>query len=248
MPNKVRDEDEKRVALAYQFTGRSLVHRHTDRRKVIFLLAAAPLVIFLGGCVTVGFDVSIPQEIPIGAVNKVSAEVITLELPALNLSAQLQNYRPDGGASPRPLTLWLGLEAKNEGLAIDPSGIALRTDNGTNLRPLTFMGPAAPWVSVRAAGMGCGPRRYTWGWSISRVDLSLDDAKTGNPAKGVSKPPVGSISFRGRACFMVWFDTDPSPERIFVLSVNGITKAGQSIKIPEITFKKGFVTKYFPLL
>jgi hypothetical protein len=215
---------------------------------VIFLLATASLVIFLGGCVTVRFDVSMPQEIPLGAVNQVSAEVITLELPALNLSAQLQNYRPDGGASPRPLTLWLGLDAKKEGLAIDPAGIALRTDNGTNLRPLTFMGPAAPWISVRAAGMGCGPRKYTWGWSISRVDLSLDDVKIGNPAKGVSKPTVGSISFKGRACFMVWFDTDPSPERIFVLSVNGITRAGQSIKIPEITFKKGFVTKYFPLL
>lgn len=210
-------------------------------------LAAASLVTFLAGCAIVRFDVSVPQEIPIGAVAKVSEEIITLELPGLNLSAQLQNYRPDGGASPSPLGIWLGLEAKTAGFAIDPGRIALRTNNGTNLRPLTFMGPAAPWVSVRAAGMGCGPRRYSWGWSISRLDLSLADTKIGNPAKGVFKPAVGSIPFKGRACLMVWFDTDPSPERIFVLSVNGITKAGQSVSVPQITFKKGVVTKRFPL-
>ena len=140
------------------------------------------------------------------------------------------------------------MDARDEGFAIDPGRIAVRSNNGTNLRPLTFLGPAAPWVSVRAAGMGCGPRRYNWGWSISRLDLSLTDAKIGNPAKGVSKPAVGSIPFKGGACLMMWFDTDPSPERIFVLSVNGITKAGQLVSIPEITFKKGVVTKRFPLL
>jgi hypothetical protein len=216
---------------------------------VSFFLAAASLVIFLAGCAIVRFDVSVPQEIPIGAVAKVSEEIITLELPGLNLSAQLQNYLPDGGASPSPLGIWLGLDAKNEGFAIDAGRIALRTNNGTNLiRPLTFMGPAAPWVSVRAAGMGCGPRKYSWGWSISRLDLSLADATIGNTAKGVSKPGVGSIPLKGRACLMVWFDTDPSPEQIFVLSVNGITKAGQPVSVPEITFKKGVVTKRFPLL
>jgi hypothetical protein len=215
--------------------------------KVSFFLAAASLVIFVAGCAIVRFDVSVPQEISTAAVAKVSEEIITLQLPGLNLFAQLQNYRPEGGASPSPLGIWLGLDAKNEGFAIDPGRIALRT-NGTNLGPLTFMGPAAPWVSVRAAGLGCGPRKYSWGWSISRLDLSPTDIKIGNPAKGVSIPGVGSIPLKGRSCLMVWFDTDPSPEQIFVLSVTGITKAGQSVSVPEITFKKGVVTKRFPLL
>ena len=78
--------------------------------------------------------------------------------------------------------------------------------------------------------------------------MSLADAKIGNPAKGVSKPVVEFIRFKGRACLMVWFDTDPSPERIFVLSVNGITKDGRFISIPDVTFKKGVMTKRFPLL
>jgi len=49
------------------------------------------------------YDVSVPREIPPGISGKTGNETITLELPDLTLSAQVQAYDWDGEYLRRPL-------------------------------------------------------------------------------------------------------------------------------------------------
>jgi len=200
---------------------------------------------FLSGCVTTRFDVSVPQGIPAGSTGKIREETIRLDLDDLSLTVQLQNFRFRGGGPLKPLGMWMGIEARNGPFLLEPHRVFLTIDEGRMIRPITFLGPASPWESPRAAGLGCGPRIYNWGWAFSKIDVSQRDVEKGNTAKGVFAPSAGPVSFQGKACFMFWFDVDPSPEQSFVVSIRGISQAGKAIQIPEIRFQKGSVRKTF---
>lgn len=218
-------------------------------RVSVGIVAYTVVIGFLYGIYNISFplrfDVSVPEGIPAGAVGEVSDEIISLKFPELKLSAEIQNYRAEGWGSPRLLGVWLGLEIIDNTFALDPGLVILKTDDGNSLKPLTFMGPANPWKSSKAVAMGCGPRRYSWGLAISRIDVSGEDIERGNIERGVLKPVAGSLPVQGQKCFMFWFDVDPSPDRPLLLSVQGITKAGKEFPVPDIQFTKGSVRKYW---
>ena len=109
------------------------------------------------------------------------------------------------------------------------------------------MGPTSPWKSPRAAGLGCGPRRYSYGWAISKIDVSNEDVHKGNSDKGVFLVSKDSVPFEGNVCFMFFFNVDSSPDLDFIVSIQGIRQGGEVLQIPEIRFVKGSVRKSFPI-
>ena len=109
------------------------------------------------------------------------------------------------------------------------------------------MGPTSPWKSPRAAGLGCGPRRYSYGWAISKIDVSNEDVHKGNSDKGVFLVSKDSVPFEGNVCFMFFLNVDSSPDLDFIVSIQGIRQGGEVLQIPEIRFVKGSVRKSFPI-
>jgi hypothetical protein len=146
-----------------------------------------------------------------------------------------------------PLGLWLELDTHEEEVTLRLSRILLIVDGQTKEMPTSFIGPETTWESPRAAGMGCGPRRYALGWSVSKIDISVVDIVEGNVGKGVRKPTGKPSAFKGKKCFMLFFDTDPGSDRNFILSIQEIRRHGELIHIPEMLFRKGLVKKVFPI-
>lgn len=202
------------------------------------------IIIFGGGCFSMpSFQVSVPREVPVGVKGKISNETIRLSLDTVATTLQLQNFQNHPGGAAYPLALWLEIGSTSGNLTLDPSQVILTTNNGNTLRALTFLGPSDAWQSPRAVANGCGPRRYAMGWSIFKLDVSADDVLHGNPYKGIRNPSVGPVPFEGTRCFLFWYDTDPSPDLPFIVSVRGIARDGTAVIIPDLHFTPGTVRK-----
>jgi hypothetical protein len=186
--------------------------------------------------------VSVPK-VPAGSTGEVSDEVLRLTLPGLTFSTHMYNYHPTEAKGRPPVALWLGLDPQDDSFELDPGRVTLTGDHGAPARPITIIGPATPWRSPRSVGMGCGPRRYAMGWAWHKVDVTDDDIKYGNAAKGVWKQSPGPVPLRGSTCFVLVFDTNPDPDRTFVLSVQGVRRKGEPFLVPDITFSKGSIRK-----
>lgn len=210
-----------------------------------FGLLAIGVTVLLGGCfVPMSYDVSVPREIPPGISGKISNETITLELPELNLSAQVQAYDWDGQYLLRPLGVWLELEPLNGSATLDPQQVTLKSNGEDSLDAVSFLGPSEAWSSPRAFAAGCGPRRYHSGIAITNLAVSQEwvmEAKHIGDA-GIFRPSVGPVAIEGKKCFMFWFDTDSLPDHIFTLSIDGITMNGKKVPVPRIQFEKGSVS------
>lgn len=206
--------------------------------------SAVAVLTVAAGCATAPqFQVSVPREVPDSVKGQISGEIIELNLDALTVGLQLQNFQTEPAGASRPLALWLEIGSAHGSLTLDPRQVTVTSGAGRAQRPLTFLGPAEAWQSPRAVARGCGPRRYAWGWSISKVDVSLDDVQRGNPEKGIRTPAVGPVLVEGKRCFLIWFDTDPSPALLFVVSIRGVSRAGVPVTIPDVHFGSGTVRK-----
>lgn len=205
---------------------------------------AVAVVTLVSGCVTSPtFQVSVPREVPTGVRGQINDEIIQLKLDTVTIALQIQNFQTGPGGAPRPLGLWLEIESASGALTLDPRQVTLRSGAGNAQRPLTFLGPADAWQSPRAVARGCGPRRYALGWSISKVDVSLDDVQRGNPNKGIRTPEVDPVSVEGKRCFIFWFDTDPSPALSFIVAIRGVRRGDVPVTIPDVHFVAGTVRK-----
>lgn len=210
--------------------------------------SAIGVATFVGCATAPHFQVSVPREVPAGVRGRISDEIIELNLDALTVALALQNFQTGPAGASRPLGLWLEIGSAYGRLTLDPLQVTLTSGAGSAQRPLTFLGPAEAWQSPRAVARGCGPRRYAWGWSISQVDVSLDDVQRGNPEKGIRTPAVGPVLVEGKRCFLFWFDTDPSPGLSFIVSIRGVSRGGVPVTIPDIHFGSGTVRKTFIVL
>jgi hypothetical protein len=210
-----------------------------------FGLLAIGLTVVLNGCfVPMSYDVSVPREIPPGTTGKINNETITLELPDLTLSAQVQAYNWDGTYLLKPLGVWLELRPLNGSATLDPQQVTLKSNGGDDLDAVSFLGPSVAWSSPRAFAAGCGPRRYHSGIAITNLAVSQEwvmEARHIGDA-GIFRPSVGPVPIEGKKCFMFWFDTDALPDHIFTLSIDGITMNGQKVPIPKIHFEKRSVS------
>jgi hypothetical protein len=174
---------------------------------------------------------------------QINDELILINLHSVAVELQLQNFQTQPGWAPRPLALWLEIGGTPGTLTLDPRQVTLMASGGSAQQALTFLGPSDAWQSPRAVARGCGPRRYALGWSISKVDVSMDDVLHGNPNKGIRNPEVSPVSFEGKRCFMFWFDTDPSPDLPFTVSIHGVTRDGVPVTIPDVHFGPGKARK-----
>jgi hypothetical protein len=198
----------------------------------ITLLFGLSFALLLEGCAeTVKWYVSVPERVPADVSGSISDDIVRLSLEDVNVSVQMQNYLGVGGPG---LGVWLSLETKGEGFSLDPGRVVLKTDSGESLTPVGFLGPDKPWQSPRSFGMGCGPRRYNLGWALSKIDLP----------RAVIMRPAGAVPFLGLSCVMLGFLTDPSPDRGFILAIAGIRKGDQPIAVPELSFRKGLVSRF----
>lgn len=214
----------------------------------VVLMVIVCLSVASTGCVT-RFYVSVPEEIPEGRVGGFyGKETIHLEFPGLELSAQLQTYQKKGSTFLiERLGVWLLFDTGDEMFAINPERVLL-AKNGKELKPMTYLGPETKWISPRAAALGCGShlRTYSLGWAALKMDITVDDVENGNDEKSIFKPSGKVVSFKGEKCFMLWYPTEASPEPGYVLSIQGVTRAGKPFSIPEIGFRKGSVSRIFP--
>jgi hypothetical protein len=108
-----------------------------------FGLVATCVTVLLGGCfVPMSYDVSVPREIPPGTTGKINNETITLDLPDLTLSAQVQAYDWDGTYLLKPLGVWLELQPLNGSALLDPQQVTLKSNGGDDLDAVSFLGPS----------------------------------------------------------------------------------------------------------
>lgn len=132
--------------------------------------------------------------------------------------------------------------------SFDPGRVSLKFDDGTNVQVKEFIGPFKPWRSPRAAVRGCGKRRYSVGVATSRTVVGQKDIKMPH---GSIPIPFEKKSFgwwnpdKEHSCFLLRFDSKSSPDRSFVLSIEGIEKGGAQYSVPEIRFRKGSIWNLF---
>jgi hypothetical protein len=202
-------------------------------------LAAACVTLHLAGCgiATTPYAVSVAREIPSGVSGNISRDIISLSLPELNLAVQIQNHSPTGNTwllfpvplpvspdtGPKTFGIWLYVEPKNQTFSFDPGRTTVKVGNRT-LKPATFKGPgrkaSPPWPWKECYPHPNGGRPSMWG---TRYGI----------------PPEGPVSLTGESCFLLWFDTKLPPETDFILSIEGIERAGEPVRINEIPYRKG---------
>ena len=183
-----------------------------------------------------------PLEIPSGFDGKISKQTISLDLPELTLSTQIQAYDGDVGYLRRPLGVWIELHPKSGWIKFDPQYVTLKSDEEAEISAVSFLGPSKSWHSPRAIAAGCGPRRYRSGIAITNIGVSPEMVMLADNTVGIYKPTVGPVFSEGRKCFMFWFDTDPMPIHTFVLSVDGISVDEKRVPVPKIDFQNKSLT------
>jgi hypothetical protein len=64
-----------------------------------------------------------------------------------------------------------------------------------------------------------------------------------------SAPPlIGSVDITDNACFLLFFDAPaPSVEEQFILRLQGVTRSGRKVDVPELFFRKGLRYHYLKL-
>jgi len=211
-------------------------------QKTILLVACIIIFIASSGCVPIKYNASVPLEVPTGSIGKISKQTISLELPELTLSAQIQAYDWDGQYLLKPLGVWIEVNPRNGWVILDPRLVMLKSDQGDYLKAVSFLGPSESWHSPRALAAGCGPRRFHSGIAITNIAVSQEWVMQANNAAGIFRPSIGPVTGEGQKCFMFWFDTDPMPNHSFVLAIDGITIDGMKLSVPKILFKEGSLT------
>jgi hypothetical protein len=197
----------------------------------------------MSGCfVPLKYDVSVLQEIPAGFEGEIRKDVAELNLPELTLLAQVQSFHWSGSYMIEPLAVWLAFSPLDGPITLDTRSVTLQSDDDEPMQAISYLGPATPWWSPRAFAAGCGPRIYRTGISISNSGVSRQSVMRAGGLQGIYRPSPEAISIESASCFMFWFETDPLPEHVFVLSITGVTKNGQQILLPDMRFEKATVS------
>jgi hypothetical protein len=223
-----------------------MVFEKMRQRGVIRTSLTGPvsvLLVLLGGCfVPLKYDAPVLQQVPPGYVGEVHDDVAKLDLDELTLFIQVQAFYWDGSYLAEPLGVWIQFAPKKGPLEIDTRSVTIRSDDSEPIPTLSYLGPATTWWSPRAFAAGCGPRIYRVGISISNSGILRQSIYAGGGMQGVQKPSSRIISISDTSCFMFWFETEPRPEHVFVLSIGGVAASGVEVLIPDLRFEMGTVT------
>jgi len=211
-------------------------------KRLLLAIIVPPIILI--GCAP-QFMVSVPKDVPSGVRGNIEGNILSVNLDTMQLAIQLQNYNAKPGQ--KPLVMWLEIGNTAGSLTLDPSKVKLKTSGNDVLEPFALLGPSESWQSPRAIARGCGPRRYSFGFAISKVDITLEDLQNLNPSKGFRSPQAGPVFISENRCFMFWFDTDRSPALPFTISIGGVTKNAMPVSIPEMQFEQGKIGKVVPV-
>ena len=212
------------------------------RKRSLIIIAIGSLAL-IGGCfVPLKYDVSVLQEIPPGFEGEIHSDIVELNLPDLTLLTQVQSFHWSGSYLLEPLGVWMEFEPLNGPLSFDTRAVMLKSDTAEPLQALSYLGPSTAWWSPRAFAAGCGPREYHTGIAISNSAVSRQAVMNADSFSGIYRPSSTPISIDGKDCFMFWFETEPLPNHVFVLSIGGIKRDGKDILIPDLRFEKGTVS------
>jgi len=211
--------------------------------KLGLVILAIGSLALMGGCfVPLKYDVSVLQEIPAGFEGEIHKDIAEINLPELTLLTQVQSFNWGGSYLVRPLAVWMEFEPLNGSITLDTRLVTLKSDGAEPLHAVSYLGPSTAWWSPRAFAAGCGPREYKTGIGISRSGVSRQSVLSADGTQGIHRPSSRTISLDGKDCFIFWFDTEPLPDHVFVLSIGGITRDGKDILIPGLRFEKGTVS------
>ena len=105
--------------------------------------------------------------------------------------------------------------------------------------PFLLMRAMESWIGEGAVAAG-EEWRDADGWWDCRADYTDP-----NRATAAERPP---IEITDRTCVRLLFEVSPSPDRIFVLSLDGIAVEGKPLRLPSIRFEKasGWLTVRAP--
>ena len=211
--------------------------------KSRFVVFAIGSLTFLSSCfVPLKYDVSVLQEIPPGFEGEIHKDIAELNLPGLTLLVQVQSFYWGDSYMIEPLGVWLEFDPLNGPVTLDTRALTVNSDGGEPLHAISYLGPSAAWWSPRAFAAGCGPRIYRTGIAITNSGLLRQSIYAGGGMQGVHRPSSTIISINDKSCFMFWFETEPRPEHVFVLSLGGVTVNGSDLLIPELRFELGTVS------
>lgn len=201
-------------------------------RPFVAVLASAALVAVLEGCgFPVRYQVSMPAAIPEGYSGSISGDILTLDLPGAAVLAQVQNHVfADQIQPPERLVIFVEFqpENKDELFSFDPTNAVVKFDQGEQMGPVKFIGPDRPWLNPRGAGRGCGGVR-------------------GGRISSAAKSPTGPVTFTGRKCFILWYDTSPVPDRGFLFLLGGLKRDQKALPAPSIIYRQGTLRKWHPV-
>jgi hypothetical protein len=211
--------------------------------KLALVILAAGSLALMGGCfVPLKYDVSVLQEIPAGFEGEIHKDIAELNFPELTLLAQVQSFHWSGSYMIEPLGVWLQFNPLDGPVTLDTRSVMLKSDSAEPLQAISYLGPGTAWWSPRAFAAGCGPRIYRSGISITNSGVLRQSVLNAGGLQGVHRISSEAISIDSKSCFMFWFETDPLPDHVFVLSISGVTKSGREVLIPELRFEKGAVS------
>ncbi len=195
--------------------------------------------VFLGvallaqGCAGLERSVVSTPTIAPGAAAAMSSSGV-MELPGIRIGLAAYNERSSvaliGPAIGVPLPViplpvperppqpefWIAvhLDPVGEEFAFDPGRATLTLPGAAGVQPSSFEGPAASWLEP-------GP--------IACL-ASLRSARA----------PSGPVSVAERQCFVLRFDVpEPGVDQPFTLSIDGLSRAGQPVTVPVVSFTKG---------
>ncbi len=190
-------------------------------------------------------------------------EVASVDSDGVHLDIQVQNVKrvwtqagplvpifpiPKMGSLKPPLTIWINITCKDGIYWFDPMRVSLLVDEEDKLYPSGYSGP------------GVGGRDLSWSekhrHSCGILKKPLKDYQASHPAterfvgfrecfncNNLARPHKsvgGPVPLEAESCFVLFFDTDPSPEHKFILSLEGLLRHGEKLAVHEIQFEKGF--------
>lgn len=206
------------------------------------LLAIACTAGIFVACVAIRVTGSKPIDVPRGEWDP--WQPARISLAGLDLEVQIQNMKqvvfftnPLPITAPlirlAPLRVWLSITPLSGSVGFDPGRVALSIDGTEGMKPVGYWGPGVgqPGASGFAAHMRCGRLKakgrgyeecFNCVWSSTPINK-----------------PEGAVPLAKASCFVLVFETRPSPKHRFELSLEGLERNGSRVTVPQMKFEKG---------
>jgi hypothetical protein len=169
------------------------------------------------------YEISSPKTFPSGIRGSIGGDGrTTFELEGLVLRIKAMNARQDDWPryySQRPLMIFFDLDPREEGYAFNPMAVRVTRDGTNTVAPGAYIGPGRAPDIGECVGPGARPLER------STSDQAFDVIP----------------NWRFGTCFVLVFETPSSPDTDYQLVLDGLSRGGQAVSLPELSFSKRVV-------